>query len=172
MVLRNGLHQGDKIEKSISAFIIITIIGILWAIPLYVLIICSLKDVREVLTTSIFLPPSKPNLNTFFITIDPMLEALMNTSLEVLAAATISAILGSLSAYAFYRYTSKIKYIILIVIAIATYIPYQSVMVPLAIFIRSLGFYDTVWGVFSLYNILHTNSLFCLQYLFHQYQKS
>jgi len=82
--------------RSISAFIIITVIGILWAIPLYVLIIGSLKDVREVLTTPIFLPPSKPNLNTFFITIDSMLEALMNTSLEVLPAATISAILGSL----------------------------------------------------------------------------
>jgi len=142
--------------RSISAFIIITVIGILWAIPLYVLIIGSLKDVREVLTTPIFLPPSKPNLNTFFITIDSMLEALMNTSLEVLPAATISAILGSLSAYAFYRYTSKIKDIILIVIAIATYIPYQSVMVPLAIFIRSLGFYDTIWGVLLAFIIFYT----------------
>jgi glucose/arabinose transport system permease protein len=141
--------------RSLTASLIIIIIGILWAIPLYVLIIGSFKNISEVLTTPIFLPSERPDFYTLLKTGSSMTDPLINTIIEVIPAAFISTILGSLSAYAFHRFTSKIKDIILIIIAIATYIPYQSIMVPLAIFIRSLGLYDTVWGVLIAFIILY-----------------
>jgi len=141
--------------RSLTASLVIAVLGAFWAVPLYVLFIGSFKDVGEVLTTPIFLPPGKPYLGALSATAGSMVDPLVSTVLEVIPAAFISTILGSLSAYAFHRLSSRIKDVILVSIAIATYIPYQSIMVPLAVFIRSLGLYDTVWGVLAAFTVLY-----------------
>ncbi|ABP51884.1 MAG: glucose ABC transporter permease GlcU [Pyrobaculum sp.] len=127
--------------------LIIAGIGALWALPLYVLTIGALKPLSEVLTTPVYVPSTNIDLTTLFRVAGELAPVLLNTALVVIPTALGAAFIGSLGAYALWRATTKLKDVLLVVVAVATYLPYQSAVVPLARFMTERGLFDTLYGI-------------------------
>ncbi|MGC8948999.1 MAG: ABC transporter permease subunit [Thermoprotei archaeon] len=131
----------------IVASLIVIFFGILWFIPIYSLLAGSLKSLQEVMGTPVITPPSNINLDTALAVANELKEPILNTIIIVVPTAFMATFLGTLAAYAIYRKTSKISDTLMLLVAIATYIPYQSILVPLVDIIKKLGLYNTLPGV-------------------------
>ncbi|AAL62953.1 glucose ABC transporter permease GlcU [Pyrobaculum aerophilum] len=129
-----------------AVHLLIVIVGAVWALPLYVLVVGALKPLSEVLTTPVF-TPSSIDLSTLVKISGELAPVLLNTALVVFPTALIATFVGALGAYALWRATSKLKDVLLIFVAIATYLPYQSAAVPLARFMSQIGLFDTLYGI-------------------------
>lgn len=125
----------------------IVLIGALWILPLYVLIVGSLKPLSEVLTMPVYLPPSSFSFDTIARVAVELAPVVLNTAIIVIPTALGTALIGALGAYTLWRSTSRLKDVFLVIVAIATYIPYQSAVVPLARFMNQIGLFDTLYGI-------------------------
>ncbi|MGB9704156.1 MAG: glucose ABC transporter permease GlcU [Pyrobaculum sp.] len=135
----------DKMKFAI--YLAILALGALWALPLYVLVIGALKPLSEVLTTPVFMPSLNVDLATLSKVAGELAPVLLNTTIVVIPTALGATLIGALGAYALWRATTKLKDVLLILVAVSTYLPYQSAVVPLARFMTQIGLFDTLYGI-------------------------
>jgi len=127
--------------------LLIVLIGALWILPLYVLVIGAFKPLSEVLTTPVFQPSSAVDFATVAKVAGELAPVLLNTAVVVIPSAIGATLIGALGAYAFWRAATRLKDIFIVLVAIATYLPYQSAVVPLARFMTQIGLFDTLYGI-------------------------
>lgn len=122
----------------------------LWLLPVYVLVVSSLKTTQGVISTPIFVP-SHPTLSTLSTVSKDLAGHLLNSVVVAVATAAISTFVGAMGAYYFYRVQSRINDLIFNLVVIGTFIPYQVTAVPLIRLLDALGLFNTVPGlVFSM----------------------
>ncbi|MCY0868565.1 MAG: carbohydrate ABC transporter permease [Desulfurococcus sp.] len=153
-------------RNQVVASLIIAVFGILWIIPVYSLISGSLKSLAEVQGTPVLSPPMNPSLETLVKVAGELETPIINTVLVVVPVAGASTFLGALAAYAIYRRMDKLSNTIMIAIAIATYIPYQAILVPLIRLVRSLGLYNTLPGLAVAFMTYYTPMAALLMVIF------
>jgi glucose/arabinose transport system permease protein len=127
--------------------LLIVFIGALWILPLYVLVIGALKPLSEVLTTPVFQPSSAVDFATVARVAGELAPVLLNTAVVVIPSAIGATLIGALGAYALWRAATRLKDVFMVLVAIATYLPYQSAVVPLARFMTQIGLFDTLYGI-------------------------
>ncbi len=152
--------------STVTASIIIALFGLVWFMPVYALIVGSLKSLKEVMGTPVLSPPESIDTSTLAKVFWELRGPLLNTSIIVIPTAFVSALIGSLAAYAIYRRGGKISDAIMLLIAISTYIPYHVILVPLVQFTKTLGLYDTLPGVMFGFLIYYTPMAALLMYIF------
>ncbi|MEB3780061.1 MAG: carbohydrate ABC transporter permease [Desulfurococcales archaeon] len=133
--------------RLLAASLIIIVVGVLWIIPMYSLLAGSLKSLAEVQGTPVLSPPARPSLEAVRKVSLELRDPIINTVLIVVPVALVSTLLGSAAAYAIYRRMDRVSDTIMVLIAIATYIPYHAILVPLINLIKGLGLYDTLPGI-------------------------
>lgn len=135
-----------RLNQVIASLVIIAF-GIAWILPVYSLISGSLKTLEEVQGTPVLYPPSSPSFGTILKVAGELRDPLINTAVVVIPVSAIATGLGAMAAYAIYRRMDRVSDSIMVAIAIATYIPYHAILVPLIGLIKSLGLYDTLPGI-------------------------
>lgn len=140
----------------IISLLIIIAFGIVWFIPIYSLLVGSLKSLKEVMGTPVISPPSSISLDTISSIANDLKDPMLNTAIVVIPIAFIATFLGTLAAYAIYRRASRISDVLMLLVAIATYIPYQAILVPLVNVIKTLGLYNTLPGLALGFLIYYT----------------
>jgi len=142
--------------KMIIIYMILITLSIIWLLPIYVTIVSSLKSNREIYTTNVLQPPSNP-------TIDPWIEAwsrikrgFLNSIIVSLPATFISVIIGSMAGYFLVRYRFKGSETVFFLIAVASFIPYQIVLIPIVRISSALHLMGTIPGLIIVYILLFT----------------
>ncbi|HWQ17794.1 MAG TPA: carbohydrate ABC transporter permease [Sulfolobales archaeon] len=148
------------------SLIIVGVFGFFWAIPVYALVVGSIKNLQEVMGTPVLSPPLNIDLNTVLSVFSELRDPLVNTIIVVVPVAFVSTMLGSLAAYSIYRRTGSIGDTLMLLIAISTYIPYQALLVPLVEFIKILGLYDTLPGLVLAFLIYYSPMAALLMVIF------
>jgi len=140
-------------SREVIALASLLILSILWIFPVYTVLVGSIKSLEEVLGTPTFSPPSRPDLSTILKVLSDMREPLINTFIVTVPVALLATFVGSLAAYAVYRRFDRVSDTTVVVIAIATYIPYQALLIPLIHVFRAiegymgLKLFDTLPGL-------------------------
>jgi len=134
-------------RSQVIALVVVALFGVVWVIPVYGLVSGSLKTLAEVQGTPVLYPPSKPSFSTILRVAGELKTPVINTVVVVVPVAFLATFLGALAAYAIYRRMDRVSDTIMIIIAIATYIPYQAILVPLINLVKSVGLYNTLPGV-------------------------
>ncbi len=150
----------------VVASLIIILFGIIWILPVYSLVIDSLKSLHEVMGTSVLSPPRHIDLSNLALVAKELSKPLANTTIIVIPTAFIAAFIGTLAAYAIYRRSGGLSDSLMLIIAIATYIPYQVILVPLVQFTKALGIYNTLPGVMFGFLVYYTPMAALLMYIF------
>ncbi|MGC8615319.1 MAG: ABC transporter permease subunit [Thermoprotei archaeon] len=126
--------------------IVLGILAIIALFPVYVLLINGLKSEYAALFTPVILPAQLSF--TPLVSVGTALALpMVNSLIIVLSVATISTYVGGMFAYYVYVYSSKLTTFVFSLIAVATFIPFEIVLVPLTHLIVALGLMDTYQGI-------------------------
>ncbi|MEM4913421.1 MAG: carbohydrate ABC transporter permease [Desulfurococcaceae archaeon] len=154
------------------AVITITLLGFIWIIPLYALIVGSVKSLADAMGSPLLDLPRELDAGTLYRAFNILSTAMQNTAVVVIPAAFISVFLGSVAAFGIYLKGGRVADYLPPLIAITTYIPYQALIVPLISIIGELEktlnvvLYDTLHGMFLVFLLYYTPMATLLMFIF------
>jgi len=145
-------------KKSLVLEIVVIIATLIALLPFYLLIVTSLKNGDEILTTPAIAPPATPTLSNFAALLDPsnpsgnIIAGLLTSIL--ITAATIGVLigLGSTCAYVLARRTARWSTIAYYLFMIAIVLPTQLGVLPLYVGAQRLGLVGNPGGMILIYS--------------------
>ena len=133
-----------------------------YLLPLYVMVVTSLKGMPEIRLGNIFAPPVE-------ITFEPWVKAWANActglncdglsrgfwnSVRILVpSVVISIVVASVSGYAMANWKFKGSELFFSILIIGAFIPYQVMIYPIVIVLREMGVYGTLTGLVIVHTI-------------------
>jgi len=124
-----------------------------YLMPVYVLVVTSLKSFAEVNLYRMWNPPRSFSLESFRRALfggmgyQGLAPNILNSIIMVIPATLISAALGSLNGYIFARWQFRGANTLFTLALFGMFIPYQSILIPLVQTLRALGLYGTIPGL-------------------------
>lgn len=146
-----------------AMYAVLILFAILFLIPLYVMVVTSLKPFDQVSLDQMWTLPKSLNFNSYSEAFQKLLPNLLNTFYLVIPATLISALLGSLNGYVLSKWKFKGSDWLFTMILFGMFIPYQSILIPLIQFLRTIDLYNTIPGlilVHVIYGIPITTLMF------------
>ncbi|CAH0346481.1 carbohydrate ABC transporter permease [Bacillus sp. CECT 9360] len=138
-------------------------LSLLFLMPVYVMIVTSLKPLEEVTLSEMWKLPSTLDFSSYATAFSKLAPNLMNSFYLVIPATIISALLGSLNGYVLSKWKFKGANTVFTLILFGMFIPYQSILIPMIQFLREIGLYNTIPGlvfVHVVYGIPITTLMF------------
>ena len=140
--------------KMIIAYTVLVLLTFFWMLPFYVALVTSLKSHEETYTTNVLQPPSAANIVPWFIAWSRVSRAFINSILVSIPATFLCVLTGTLAGYYLSRFVSKVNRLLFFLIAIATFIPYQILLIPMTMFLSTVGIMGTHLSFIVAYTIL------------------
>jgi multiple sugar transport system permease protein len=137
------LHWNPFVAEKVTAYSILTIIGILFAVPLLWMLFASF-DAAATLAVKL---PEHPTLNNFIsiLTDKANGQSFINGIVLSLGQSILVVILAGLAAYPLSRYQLKYKKSFMYIILFSTGLPITAVMVPVYELFLYLHFEDSIF---------------------------
>lgn len=118
-----------------------------YLIPMYVMLNTGFKSFEEVSLQTMWKLPTGINFDNFTAAFRALAPHLWNSIRLVIPAAFISSILGSLNGFILARWKFRGADLLFPLILFGMFIPYQSVLIPLVEFMRTINLYGGVPGL-------------------------
>ncbi|WP_090843225.1 carbohydrate ABC transporter permease [Alkalicoccus daliensis] len=137
--------------------------SLFFLMPIYVMIITSLKPIDEVSLTQMWALPSTVSFEAYAFAFERLAPNFLNTIYLVVPATILSALFGSLNGYVLSKWKFKGSDWIFTAILFGMFIPYQSILIPMIQFLQTVGLYNTIPGlilVHVVYGIPITTLIF------------
>ena len=136
--------------------------GLYYAVPLYVMVMTSLKGMPEIRMGNIFSPPME-------ITFEPWVKAwaeactglkcqglssgFWNSVIITIPSVIISIAIASVNGYALANWRFRGANIFFTILIFGAFIPYQVMIYPIVIMLREMGIYGTLTGLVIVHTI-------------------
>ena len=149
-------------RRNIIVYGTLTIVALYYLMPLYVMIVTSLKGMPEIRFGNVFAPPVE-------ITFEPWVKAwssactgLYCEGLKVgfwksvyitVPSVIVSIAVGSVNGYALANWRFKGANIFFTILIVGAFIPYQVMIYPIVIILREMGVYGTLTGLVIVHTI-------------------
>ena len=136
-------------------YMVLTLLAVAWLLPYYVIVASSLKSLRELAMRKFLEPPLNPDLNSYVKAIATVGTGLVNSTIISISATMLSVFIGAWGGYFLARFRFKYAVPLFFLIAIATYLPPQIMLIPSVQLMAMLNLYDTYQGLIFIYTILY-----------------
>lgn len=133
--------------SNIIKYIILIIFAILFLTPIYVIIVTSLKPFDEVSLAQMWTLPTAIDFSSYKHAFERLAPNLLNSLYLVIPATIISAFLGAMNGYVLSKWRFKGSDLLFTVILFGMFLPYQSILIPLIQFLRTIDLYNTLPGL-------------------------
>ncbi len=128
--------------------------ALVFCVPLYLLVVISLKGPGEALTSPLSLP-SSPEFGNYSTAAESepvsMLSAMVNSFLITGGTVALLIVFGSLCAYAIARYRSRLSSTLYYLFVVGIILPHQAAILPLFSVLNDLGLTGTRVGAILVY---------------------
>ena len=159
--------RGPKPQKTFSRRNIflygtLTIIAIYYAIPLYVMVVTSLKGMPEIRLGNIFSPPMEITFAPWVkawgeactgLTCEGLSSGFWNSVRITIPSVIVSIAIASVNGYALANWRFKGANAFFTILIFGAFIPYQVMLYPIVILLRELGIYGTLTGLVIVHSI-------------------
>lgn len=148
---------------SAARFVILAALAAAFLLPVWVMLITGLKTFGEVSLRQMWDLPSGLYFDNFAEAFRALAPNLLNSILLAVPAALISALLGSMNGYILSKWKFRGSDLIFTAFLFGMFIPYQSILIPLAQFIQFMGLSGGIPGlilVHVVYGIPVTTLIF------------
>lgn len=138
------------------------VFSLYYLLPLWVMIMTSVKGMPEIRMGNIFAPPVE-------ITFEPWVKAWAQActglncdglsrgfwnSVQILVPSVILSIaVASVNGYALVNWRFKGSDVFFTILIFGSFIPYQIMLYPIVILLREMGIYGTLWGLVLVHTI-------------------
>jgi glucose/mannose transport system permease protein len=152
--VRNAKRKRTGKEKFwlIFRYVSLAIIWFLVVMPIYVMVVNSLKGVKNVYLTNAFQLPKKLDFSAWSVAWSgadyfpqSLSDSMSRTLFFVIQSSIISAILGSINGYIFAKWKFKGSNLVFTLFLFGMFIPYQAVMIPLVRLATNLGVNKSIY---------------------------
>ncbi|MEZ5783635.1 MAG: carbohydrate ABC transporter permease [Rhizobiaceae bacterium] len=149
-------------RRNIFIYGTLILVAVYYLIPLYVMIVTSLKGMPEIRLGNIFAPPVE-------ITFEPWVKAWATActglncdglsrgfwnSVQITVPSVIFSIgVASINGYALANWRFKGADTFFTILIVGAFIPYQVMIYPIVILLREIGLYGTLWGLVIVHSI-------------------
>ncbi len=148
--------------RNIILYGFLIVAALYWLLPLYVMIVTSLKGLPEVRMGNVFAPPMELTFEPWVKAWDSACTGLYCEGLKVgfwnsvkilIPSTIISIIIASVNGYALSFWKFKGSEIFFTILLFGAFIPYQVMLYPLVIILRELGLFSSLGGVVLIHTI-------------------
>jgi len=146
--------MGDKRFKMISILILV-ILAALWLLPIYAMVTTSIKSQGEVAAQQYLRLPRKIVFKNYLIAFRALRVGLINSAVITLPATFLCVFLGSLAGYYLTMFEFKQSQLVFFWIVVASFLPYQIVLIPITTLIGWLNLMNSYVGLILIYVILN-----------------
>lgn len=135
-----------NIGKTIK-YIVLIVMALFFILPIYVMLITSLKPLDEVSLDTMWKLPTAIDFSSYAQAITELAPNFMNSVYLVIPATLLSAVFGAMNGYVLSKWRFKGSEVLFTVILFGMFIPYQSILIPLIQFLRTIDLYNTIAGL-------------------------
>ncbi|MAQ84737.1 MAG: sugar ABC transporter permease [Maritimibacter sp.] len=159
--------QGPKPRKRFSRrniFIYGTLglVALYYALPLYVMIVTSLKGMPEIRLGNIFAPPVEITFQPWVkawseactgLNCEGLSRGFWNSVRITVPSVFLSIAIASVNGYALANWKFKGAEAFFTILIFGAFIPYQVMLYPIVIILREIGLYGSLWGLVIVHSI-------------------
>ena len=149
--------------SSIAIIVFLSICALFFCVPLYVIVVTSLKTMDQIRQGDIFALPWQLNFDAWVTAWDKSCSGTVCAgikvgflnSLEILFPSLfLSIALSSVTGYALALWNVRWANTYLFVLFMCAFVPFQIIMVPLILITGFLHVYGTIWGIAVVHAVL------------------
>ncbi|MEJ6393545.1 carbohydrate ABC transporter permease [Gymnodinialimonas sp. 2305UL16-5] len=164
--LRSG-PAGPKPRRRLSRANIIVygtllVFSLYYLLPLYVMVVTSLKGMPEIRLGNVFAPPVEITFAPWVkawaeactgINCDGLSRGFWNSVQILLPSVTLSIAVASVNGYALARWRFKGSELFFTILIIGAFIPYQTMIYPIVIMLREIGLMGDLGGLVLVHTV-------------------
>lgn len=154
--------KSKDLSLKLLAVLILILLSIAYLLPIYVMVVASLKSIEEITKTNYLLPTLNPQWSNYIEVLkgserfrSQMLPRLFNSMVISFSVTGLSLFLGGLGGYYLSRTRTLFARFLFVLVGIALYLPYQVVIIPLSIIMSRTGLGQSYGGLILSYLILN-----------------
>lgn len=159
--------RGPKPRKRFSRNNIIIygtlfVVAVYYLLPLYVMVVTSLKGMPEIRLGNIFAPPVEITFEPWVkawseactgLNCDGLSRGFWNSVQITIPSVIVSIAIASVNGYALANWRFKGADLFFAILIFGAFIPYQVMLYPLVIILREIGLYGSLWGLVMVHSI-------------------
>ncbi|TIS76503.1 MAG: carbohydrate ABC transporter permease, partial [Mesorhizobium sp.] len=138
------------------------VVALYYLLPLYVMIVTSLKGMPEIRIGNIFSPPLEITFEPWVkawsqactgLNCDGLSRGFWNSVRITVPSVLLSIAIASVNGYALANWRFKGADTFFIILIVGAFIPYQVMIYPIVIILREIGIYGTLTGLVIVHSI-------------------
>jgi len=159
--------SGPKPRKRLSRANImlygtLIVVSMYYLLPLYVMVVTSLKGMPEIRLGNIFSPPMEITFEPWVkawshactgITCEGLSPGFMNSVKILIPSVLLSIGVASVNGYALVNWRFKGANVFFVVLMVGAFVPYQTMLYPIVILLREIGLMGKLGGLILVHTI-------------------
>lgn len=148
--------------RNIMLYGTLIVVSVYYLLPLWVMVMTSLKGMPEVRLGNIFAPPVEVTFQPWVkawseactgLNCDGLSRGFWNSVLITVPSVILSIAIASVNGYALINWRFKGSDVFFTILIFGSFIPYQIMLYPIVILLREMGIYGTLWGLIIVHTI-------------------
>lgn len=148
--------------RNIMLYGILIVVCLYYLLPLWVMVMTSLKGMPEVRMGNIFAPPVEITFQPWVkawseactgLNCDGLSRGFWNSVIITVPSVILSIAIASVNGYALINWKFKGSDIFFTILIFGSFIPYQIMLYPIVILLREAGLYGSLWGLVIVHSI-------------------
>ncbi len=148
--------------RNIMLYGILILVCVYYLLPLWVMVMTSLKGMPEVRLGNIFAPPVEITFQPWVkawseactgLNCDGLSRGFWNSVMITVPSVIVSIAIASVNGYALINWKFKGSDVFFTILIFGSFIPYQIMLYPIVILLREAGIYGTLWGLIIVHTI-------------------
>ncbi len=149
-------------RRNIMLYGTLIVIAAYYLLPLYVMVVTSLKGMPEIRIGNIFAPPVEVTFQPWVkawaeactgLNCDGLSRGFWNSVRITVPSVILSIAIASVNGYALSNWKFKGSEVFFAILIFGAFIPYQVMLYPIVILLREMGIYGTLWGLILVHSI-------------------
>jgi glucose/mannose transport system permease protein len=149
-------------RRNIMVYGILFVMCVYYILPLWVMIMTSLKGMPEIRLGNIFAPPVEITFEPWVkawaeactgLNCDGLSRGFWNSVRILIPSVILSIAVASVNGYALVNWRFKGSDAFFTILIFGSFIPYQVMLYPIVILLREMGLYGGLWGLVLVHTI-------------------
>jgi glucose/mannose transport system permease protein len=148
--------------RNIMIYGTLFVVCLYYVLPLWVMVMTSLKGMPEIRFGNIFAPPIEVTFQPWVkawaeactgLNCDGLSRGFWNSVQILIPSVVLSIAVASVNGYALINWKFKGSDVFFTILIFGSFIPYQVMLYPIVIILREMGLYGSVWGLVLVHTI-------------------
>ena len=148
--------------RNIMIYGVLIVMCLYYILPLWVMVMTSLKGMPEIRLGNIFAPPVEITFQPWVkawseactgLNCDGLSRGFWNSVRILIPSVILSIAVASVNGYALVNWRFKGSDVFFTILIFGSFIPYQVMLYPIVILLREMGLYGTLWGLVLVHTI-------------------